>query len=126
VLSLKFIGSPKFPDWELWLDHPYRLLQSAMRVISRKTLKDFWAKHADAEQPLKSWFQEANAAQWRRLQDIKNHYVSADALPGHRVVFNLKGNTYRLVVKIHYNTGIVYIRFIGTHAAYDKINATTI
>ncbi len=65
-------------------------------------------------------------AQWRTPQDILDHYRSADILPGNRVVFNIKGNQYRLVVKIHYNTGIVYIRFVGTHAEYDKVDAETI
>ena len=97
-----------------------------MRVISRKALKDCWERHADAEQPLKAWFHEAKAARWKSFTDIKARYRSADALPGQRVVFNLKGNAYRLIVRIHYNTGIVFIRFVGTHAAYDKIDATTI
>ena len=97
-----------------------------MRVISRKTLKDFWEKHADAEQPLKAWFHETKTAHWKSFKDIKTRYRSADVLPGNRVIFNLKGNTYRLVVLLHYNTGIVFIRFIGTHADYDKIDATTI
>ncbi len=97
-----------------------------MRVISRKTLKNFWKKHADAEQSLKAWFHETKAARWRSFTDIKVRYRSADALPGNRVVFNIKGNTYRLIVHIHYNTGIVFIRFIGTHAEYDKIDATTV
>ncbi len=97
-----------------------------MRVISRKTLKGFWGKHANAEQPLKAWFHETKAAHWKSFKDIKASYRSADVLPGNRVVFNLKGNTYRLVVQLHYNTGIVFIRFIGTHAEYDKIDATTI
>lgn len=97
-----------------------------MRVISRRTLKDFWEKHADAEQPLKAWFHETKAARWRSFADIKGRYRSADALPGNRVVFDIKGNTYRLIVRIHYNTGIVFIRFIGTHAEYDKIDATTL
>jgi mRNA interferase HigB len=97
-----------------------------MRVISRKTLKDFWEVHADAEQPLKAWFHETRAAHWKSFTDIKARYRSADVLPGNRVVFNLKGNTCRLVVHLHYNTGIVFIRFVGTHANYDKIDATTI
>jgi len=97
-----------------------------MRVISRKTLKGFWEKHADTEQPLKAWFHEAKAARWKSFADIKARYRSADALPGNRVVFNLKGNAYRLVVHLHYNTGIVFVRFLGTHAEYDKIDATTI
>jgi mRNA interferase HigB len=97
-----------------------------MRVISRKTLKDFWEKHAEAEQPLKSWFHETRIAHWKSFTDIKARYRSADALPGNRIVFNIKGNTYRLIVHLHYNTGIVFIRFVGTHAAYDKIDATTV
>ena len=97
-----------------------------MRVIARKTLKDFRAKHADSEQALKAWFHEAKSTRWKSFTDIKSRYRSADALPGNRVVFNIKGNTYRLIVHLHYNTGIAFIRFVGTHAAYDKINATTI
>ncbi len=97
-----------------------------MRIISRKTLKDFWVAHADSEEPLKAWFQEASAAAWKSFQDIKARYRSADVLPDNRVVFDIKGNTYRLIVKIHYNTGIVYVRFIGTHAEYSKVNAETV
>ena len=97
-----------------------------MRVISRKALKDFWEQHADTEQPLKAWFHETKAARWKSFTDIKARYRSADALPGNRVVFNIRGNTHRLIVRIHFNTGIVFIRFLGTHAEYDKIDATTI
>jgi len=97
-----------------------------MRVIFRRTLKDFWARHANAEPPLKAWFHEAKSVHWKSFTDIKSRYRSADALPGNRVVFNIKGNTCRLVVHIHYNTGIVFIRFVGTHAEYSKIDASTI
>ena len=97
-----------------------------MRVISRKALSSFWEKHRDAEQPLKAWFHECKCAHWKSFTEIKSRYRSADNLTGHRVVFNIKGNTYRLIVRIHYNTQIVFIRFIGTHAEYDKIDATTI
>lgn len=97
-----------------------------MRIISRKTLKEFWETHADAEQPLRAWFAEATIARWKSFHDIKAAYRSADVLPGNRVVFDIKGNRYRLVVKIHYNTGVVFIRFLGTHAEYDKIDATAI
>lgn len=97
-----------------------------MRVISRKTLKAFWERHADAEQPLKAWFYETKAASWKSFTDIKARYATAGVLPGNRVIFNIKGNTYRLIVRIHYNTGIVFIRFIGSHAEYDRIDATTI
>ena len=97
-----------------------------MRIIAVGTLREFWKSHADAEQPLNSWYKEAIDTRWLEPNDIKQRYPSADILPDNRVVFNIKGNTYRLIVKIHYNTGIVYIRFVGTHAAYDKINAETI
>lgn len=97
-----------------------------MRIIARRTLREFYAVHADARSALEAWFHEAAAATWAAPQDIKNHYPSADFLPGHRVVFNIKGNTYRLIVRIHYRTGIIFIRFVGTHAEYDKIDATTI
>ena len=97
-----------------------------LRVIARKTLRDFYAKHTDSRTSLEAWFHEALAARWQGPQEIKNRYPSADILPGNRMVFNIKGNRYRLIVKIHYNTGIVFIRFIGTHADYDKIDASTI
>ena len=97
-----------------------------MRIIAVRTLRVFWNKHADAEQPLKSWYKEATETRWKSPNEIKHHYPSADILPDNRVTFNIKGNTYRLIVKIHYNTGIVFIRFVGTHAEYDKINAATI
>jgi mRNA interferase HigB len=97
-----------------------------MRVIARKTLKDFWTRHADAEPALRAWFHEARSARWKSFAAVKARYRSADVLPGNRVVFNLKGNAYRLVAHIHYRTGIVFIRFVGTHADYDRIDATTI
>jgi mRNA interferase HigB len=97
-----------------------------MRIIARRTLREFHDQHADAKSAIESWFHEVAAAKWAGPQDIKQRYPSADILPGNRVVFNIKGNTYRLIVKIHYNTGIVFIRFVGTHAAYNKIDATTI
>jgi mRNA interferase HigB len=97
-----------------------------MRIIAVKTLREFWERHADAEQPLKSWYKEAADTRWNEPNDIKRRYPSADILPENRVVFNIKGNTYRLIVKIHYNTGIVFIRFVGTHAEYDRVDAATI
>jgi mRNA interferase HigB len=97
-----------------------------MRILSRQTLKQFWGGHADSKQALEAWFKEAEHAQWSSTVQIKQRYPSADFLPGNRVVFNIKGNDYRLVVKIHYNTGLVYIRFVGTHADYDKIDAEKI
>jgi mRNA interferase HigB len=97
-----------------------------MRVISRRTLQDYWQAHPDVEAALRAWLKEAQHAAWQSFQDIKERYNSADILPGNRVVFNIKGNHYRLVVVIHHSTGIVYIRFIGTHAEYDRIDAEKI
>ena len=97
-----------------------------MRVIAKKILRDFWINYPDAEQQLKSWYQEADNAVWKTPDHIKKVYPSASILPGNRVVFNVKGNHYRLIVKINYYYQVVWIRFIGTHAQYDKIDATNI
>lgn len=101
-------------------------LQIVMRVISRRTLKDFYERQAAAKAPLEAWFHEAKAAAWRTPKDISARFPSADFLPGNRVVFDIAGNHYRLIARIHYNTGIVFVRFVGTHAAYDKIDAATV
>ncbi len=97
-----------------------------MRIISKKTLREFWEKHKDSEQQLKSWFQETNSVEWKNPKQIKKEYPSASFLANNRIVFNIKGNKYRLIVKINYDHNILWVRFIGTHAEYDKINATKI
>jgi mRNA interferase HigB len=97
-----------------------------MRIFTRQTLSDFWKTHPDVEEPLKAWFAEAEHATWHAPIDIKRRYPSADPIGNDRMVFNIKGNKYRLVVKIHYNTGNIFIRFIGTHSEYDRINAEII
>lgn len=97
-----------------------------MRVIAKKMLRDFWIKHADSEQQLKTWYYEAENARWTNPNQIKKEYPSASVLPDNRIVFNIKGNHYRLIVRINYDYGIVWIRFIGTHAQYDKIDANII
>ena len=97
-----------------------------MHVISKKTLIDFWTVYPDSEQQLKSWHREASLATWRAPADIKTHYPSASFLADNRVVFNIKGNHYRLIVRINYDYGKVWIRFMGTHSAYDRIDAQTI
>lgn len=97
-----------------------------MRIISKKTLREFWEKHKDSEQQLKSWFQETNSVEWKNPKQIKREYPSASFLADNRIVFNIKGNKYRLIVKINYDHNILWVRFIGTHAEYDKINATKI
>ena len=97
-----------------------------MRIISRKALKTFWDKHPDSEQPLRAWVKHVSNSEWETPTDIKNSYRSASFIANDRVVFNIKGNHYRIIIAIKYQHGVVYIRFVGTHAEYDKINATTI
>ncbi len=97
-----------------------------MRIIARKTLREFWEHHPTAEQALQAWYQDAQHAAWKTPNDIRQVYATASILPNNRVVFNIRGNHYRLIVAINYAYQIVYIRFIGTHADYDQIDATTI
>lgn len=97
-----------------------------MRVIALKHIRDFYVRHPDSANALKAWVQEARNAGWKSPQDIKNQYRSASFLKGNRVVFNIKGNEYRLVVAIAYRVEAAYIKFIGTHAQYDAIDAQTI
>ena len=89
-------------------------------------MREFWEKHADCEQQLKSWFRESQKAEWKNPNEIKTEYPSASILAENKVVFNIIGNNYRIVVKINYEHEMVWIRFVGTHAEYDKINANTI
>lgn len=97
-----------------------------MRIISRKKLREFWELHPDARQSLQAWYEDAKQADWKTPADIKDVYRNASILSNNRVVFNIKGNRYRLVVAIQYKHGIVFIRFIGSHRDYEKIDATTI
>ncbi|QWD62315.1 type II toxin-antitoxin system HigB family toxin [Polynucleobacter sp. MWH-UH25E] len=97
-----------------------------MRVIAKKCLIKFWAKHKDSEQPLKAWYDEAISSVWQSPQDIKNQYRNASFVGKNRVIFNIKGNDYRLIVAVAYRFGVVYIKFVGTHAAYDRINAESV
>jgi len=98
----------------------------SMRVIQRKTLQDFWEKYPLSEQPLKVWYMEAIHSTWNTPNDIKDKYGSADILPDNRVVFNIGGNKYRLIVKIAYKVHLIFIRFVGTHSEYEQINVETI
>ncbi|MBU0483778.1 MAG: type II toxin-antitoxin system HigB family toxin [Proteobacteria bacterium] len=97
-----------------------------MRVIKLRTLKQFWLEKPDAENALKAWYAEARAAEWRSPADIKEKFRSASILQDSRVVFNICGNKYRLIVKVIYPFPTIYIRFIGTHKEYDAINAEEI
>lgn len=98
-------------------------IMGGMRLIAIGTLRRFWTAYPDSEEPLKAWYQLAQSAAWNTPNDIKRQFRSASIIAGNRAVFNVAGNKYRLIVKIHYNTGIVYVRFVGTHRQYDAINA---
>ena len=97
-----------------------------MRVISRKPLREFARKHPPAKGPLDAWFAEASRADWHSFAEVKAAYGSADVVAGNRVIFNIGGNKYRLIVKIAYRCRTLYVRFVGTHQQYDKIDAQTI
>ncbi|QNN44944.1 MULTISPECIES: type II toxin-antitoxin system HigB family toxin [Pedobacter] len=97
-----------------------------MRIIAKKILRDFWERHPDCEEQLKSWYQETSNSNWEKPNDVKSDYPSASILADNRIVFNIKGNNYRLIIKINYDYQMIWIRFIGTHAEYDKIDATKI
>lgn len=96
------------------------------RIIAKSTIREFWENHADSEQYLKTWYDTAKKANWFSPNDVKQTYITASILKNGRVVFNSKGNSYRLVVKFNYEKQWAFIRFIGTHAEYDKIDADTI
>jgi mRNA interferase HigB len=97
-----------------------------MRIIALKTLREFWETHSDAQQSLQAWYDDARHAVWNSPADIKAAYRNASIVGNNRVVFNIKGNDYRLIVAVNYQFGIVYIRFVGSHASYDKIDAATV
>lgn len=97
-----------------------------MRIITKRKLQDFWQKETGAEQQLKAWYHEARQAEWLTPNDIKEKYRNASILGNNRVVFNICGNKYRLVVKVEYRIKFIYIRFVGTHREYDEIDAEAI
>ena len=97
-----------------------------MRVIAKKILREFWERQNDSEAQLKTWYKEASKAIWTSPSDIKSEYPRASILKNGRVVFNIYGNKYRLIVQINYSRRWVFIRFIGTHAEYDKQDANEI
>jgi mRNA interferase HigB len=96
------------------------------RIFAKSTLRIFWELHPDSEQYLKTWFDTAMNSSWKSPNEIKQTYANASILKDGRVVFNIKGNTYRLVTKLNFEKQWIFIRFIGTHEEYDKIDANTI
>lgn len=97
-----------------------------MHVIKRKTLIDYYEKHAIVKEDLEVWYDEAKKAHWKSPQDIKNQFSSASFLGDNRVVFNIHGNAYRLLTRINYDSETVFILFIGTHAEYNKYDMEAI
>jgi mRNA interferase HigB len=96
------------------------------RIFAKSTLREFWEKFPDSEQYLKTWYDTAMSSNWKSPSDVKQTYASASILKDSRIVFNIKGNTYRLVAKFNYEKQWIFIRFIGSHKDYDRINANTI
>lgn len=97
-----------------------------MRVIAKRTLVQFYENHADAKTLLLAWHDFVLKSEWKTPQDIKNDFATASFVGNNRVVFNIGGNNYRLVVEIAYQIGVVWVKFIGTHSDYDKIDVETI
>jgi mRNA interferase HigB len=96
------------------------------RIFAKSTLREFWEKHPDSEQYLKTWYDTTMSSDWKTPNDVKQTYASASILQGSRIVFNIKGNTYRLVTKFNFEKQWIFIRFIGTHKEYDQIDANTL
>jgi mRNA interferase HigB len=103
-----------------------KLVWYDMRLISIRPLREFWTRHVEAEQPLRTWIKVVEKARWSKPDDVVVSYPYADPMGNSRVVFNIKGNKYRLMVHIVYEIRVVYVRFIGTHAEYDRINVETV
>ena len=99
-----------------------------MRIVSKRTLREFWElpNYSDSQGQLEAWHDEVLKADWSSPQELKAQFGNASVLQDSRVVFNIKGNDYRLIVKINYPYRLVYVRFVGTHKMYDQIDAVTI
>lgn len=97
-----------------------------MRVIAKRTLRQFWESHPDARGPLEAWHEEAHKADWSNPQEIKAQFGAASILKGGRLVFNIGGNKYRLIVAFDFGRQACYVKFIGTHRQYDAIDAETV
>ncbi|MDR2031324.1 MAG: type II toxin-antitoxin system HigB family toxin [Azoarcus sp.] len=97
-----------------------------MNIVAVKILRTFWQRYPDAEQALRAWAREVHRAQWAQPSEIKAQFHHASILKNRRVVFNIKGNDYRLVAALAYRRQVVFVKFIGTHAQYDAIDAETV
>ena len=97
-----------------------------MRIVAKRTLRSYWQQEPRAEQPLKAWYAVAAKADWASPADMKRDYRTASFVAGNRVVFNIGGNRYQLIVRFDYPHRIGFVRFVGTHAQYDAVEAATI
>lgn len=104
----------------------WNAIQRLMNVVTKKTLQAFWTIHPNAKGPLTSWYDHAKAADWQSPQDIKNDFRSVDFVGDNRVIFDIGGNNYRLVVRVSYTFKQVLVKFVGTHKEYDQINPETV
>jgi mRNA interferase HigB len=96
------------------------------RIFAKSTLREFWEKHTDSEQYLKTWYDTASNSDWKTPNDVKQTYANASILKNGRIVFNIKGDSYRLIVKFNFEKQWAFIRFIGSHSDYDEIDANNI
>ena len=96
------------------------------QIFAKSTLREFWEKYPDSEQHLKTWYDTAMNANWESPNDVKQSYATTSILKDSKIVFNIKGNSYRLIVKFNFQKQWAFIRFTGTHSEYDKIDANTI
>lgn len=119
----KLINTNSNPNGNLF---DYISKPTNVRVFAKRTLREFWEKHQDCELQLKSWYRETEKFNWKSMNELKLKYPNTSILKENRIVFNLKGNTYRFIVKFNFEYQLSWIRFIGTHADYDKINANEI
>lgn len=96
------------------------------RIFSKGTLREYWKTHPETEQYLKTWFDTAMNSDWKMPNDVKQTFATASILKDNRIVFNIKGNSYRLIVKFNFQKQWIFIRFVGTHKEYDEVDANTI
>ena len=134
------LGTIKEPVFQIWLYiansiNPWKYsvapsmgswYHGTMRVIAKRTLREFWEKHSSARQPLLSWYKAAQTARWQNSAELKEQFSTASIINATRVVFNIGGNTYRLVCIVRFDKQLIFVRFVGTHQQYDKINAAEV
>jgi mRNA interferase HigB len=97
-----------------------------VKIVARKTLEAYWARHAETQRPLSEWLRIVRGARWASMRDVKAAFPKASVITSARAVFNIHGNNYRLIVEINFRVQVVFIRFIGTHKEYDAVDAGTV